>query len=131
MKQNTHSPALEPVEQSAFLKPRTLLFTTLAGAWCFPSLGAVVILLSQAARWSEVQGVMEFLREVRVEEWVAFGLLAVQAALIWLAFRNYRNEPVPLQVNDGEEVIDRRTSIGRSLPAEREGGADGFKVKNN
>jgi hypothetical protein len=124
MENKKHSPALDTAAQSPFLKPRTLLFTTLALFWCFPSFGAAFILLSQAARWSEVHGLLGILRSVRVEEWVAFGLLAIHFILIWRAFRHYRNEPFPVQMNDGEELVPDQTISPQGRPDPGE-----FKIK--
>ena len=57
--------------------------------WCFPSFGAAWILAMDAPRWAWGRGAMELLGSVRLEDWVALGLLAVHGAWVraWLRTR--------------------------------------------
>jgi hypothetical protein len=52
-----------------------------------------VVLIPAARRWAESDGFVAWLRAVRVEEWIACGLLGMQFFFIAQARRLRRTEP--------------------------------------
>ena len=65
---------------------RALLYRTLTLLWVFPTVGALFVLLHDAAWW-RAEGFATRLAAVRVEQWIAVGLLALHA---WFAWRWWR-----------------------------------------
>lgn len=65
---------------------RSVLFRTLTLLWIFPSLGAAWIIASERA-WLHAGDILAALGAVRVEQWIALGLLLAHA---WFAWRWWR-----------------------------------------
>jgi len=61
----------------------------LAWLWTAVSAGAFLLLFHDPAWW-RAGGVLGAVRAVRVEQWVAVGLLCIHAGLIWRAWRSGR-----------------------------------------
>jgi hypothetical protein len=61
---------------------RARLHGTLALLWCFPSAGALW-LLAHDPQWLRAGGVRAALLTVRLEQWVAVGLLALHGWFFW------------------------------------------------
>ena len=68
--------------QPATSASRALLYRTLTLLWCFPSLGALFVLLHDATWW-RAEGFVARLAAVRVEQWIAAGLLALHGWFAW------------------------------------------------
>ena len=62
--------------------PRAVLFRMLTLLWLFPSAGALWLLLADTA-WLRAGNALEHLHAVRVEQWVAVGLLLLHAWFAW------------------------------------------------
>jgi len=73
-------------------KPRALLFTVLTLFWMFPSLGALVIIGRDFARWFREPTLLAGFRAVAFEEWVGLGILAIHVIFGTLAMHFRRNE---------------------------------------
>jgi len=79
-------------------QPRALLFSVLSMLWVFPSLGACWILFSDRS-W-----VREGVEGLKLEQWVAVGLLLAHVMFLWLRFCFRRSEtPVPLPEAEPED----------------------------
>lgn len=59
--------------------------------WCFPSAGALYLLANDWTQWHWGHGVLEGLRSLRLEDWVATVLLGLHAFWIfaWRRQRRY------------------------------------------
>lgn len=69
-------------EEPVIATSRALLYRTLTLLWFFPSLGALFVLLHDAAWW-RAEGFGACLAAVRVEQWIAVGLLALHCWFAW------------------------------------------------
>ncbi|MEO8427742.1 MAG: hypothetical protein ABI651_11595 [Verrucomicrobiota bacterium] len=67
---------------------RARLFTMLAFLWIFPSLGALAIIGGDFLRWFDSPTILEGLGRIRFEQWIALGLLVLQALFVVFAIRN-------------------------------------------
>jgi hypothetical protein len=70
-------------------QPKALLFKVLSFLWVIPSLTSLFILGSS---WPRANSAVEFLAAVKVEQWVAAGLLLVHPVFVFLALRFRRTE---------------------------------------
>ena len=68
--------------QPATAAARALRYRTLTLLWCFPSMGAVFVFLNDAAWW-RAEGMGAQLEAVRLEQWMALGLLALHGWFAW------------------------------------------------
>jgi hypothetical protein len=68
--------------QPATPTPRALLYRTLTLLWLFPSVGALLLLVHDAAWW-RAGGFLAGLGAVRLEQWIAIGLLALHGWFAW------------------------------------------------
>lgn len=74
---------LEPAARlPAIPAMRALRYRTLTVLWCFPSLGALFVFLNDAAWW-RAEGVLARLEAVRIEQWIAAGLLGLHGWFAW------------------------------------------------
>ena len=74
-------------------QPKASLFLMLAILWIFPSVGAAFILCASEAKWLHVTGILEGIRAVTFEQWIAVVILLAHPAFVWLAWRLRRTEP--------------------------------------
>ncbi len=58
--------------------------------WCLVSSGALFLLFRDRA-WTDAPGPAAALRAVRLEQWVAFALLAVHVRFLWRWWRATRD----------------------------------------
>lgn len=84
--EKTHSDEGKPSEETRKVS-RAILFRVLSILWIFPSFGAGWILAGDFKRWFRSDSVASAISLVKVEEWVAFLLLLLQAIFIFLAIR--------------------------------------------
>ena len=84
-------------------RPKTERFRALSILWCFPSLGALVILGLNGSVWFQADSMSAVVAGTRVEQWVALGLLLLHPVFLGLA-RHYRRteRPVELPPDDPE-----------------------------
>jgi hypothetical protein len=73
-------------------QPKAPLFRILTILWIFPSAGAVVVLSMGWRRWFDADGILEGLRNVPFEHWIAFGLLLAHPIFAGLAWRSRRTD---------------------------------------
>jgi hypothetical protein len=66
--------------------PRALIFAVLAVLWVFPSIGALAILFTGEQGWRQSPDVMNALRAVALEQWLAVALLVIHALFTWAAW---------------------------------------------
>ena len=85
-------------------QPRAQLCTVLSWLWIFPSLGAIGILLTSGTEWRQAGGVVEGLRAVKFEQWIAFVLLALHLLFFVMARRLRRTEPFREPPPDDEDL---------------------------
>lgn len=71
--------------------PRALLFSVLSVLWMFPSAGAAFIIL-RSPEWLRTGGVLAGLQAVRIEQWIALGVLLAHPVFVWQAVRLRREE---------------------------------------
>ncbi|HXG49719.1 MAG TPA: hypothetical protein VNO52_19020 [Methylomirabilota bacterium] len=64
------------------VRPRAERYTMLSLLWVFPSFGALFILGRNADQWLRAPSVNAALRALRLEDWLAMGLLALHAWFI-------------------------------------------------
>ncbi len=68
--------------------PRRIVYRTLTVLWCFPTLGALWILLSGSGARRGAAG----LDRVRLEDWISMALIAIHGFWIW-RWRRWRDDP--------------------------------------
>jgi hypothetical protein len=72
-------------------RPRALLFAVLSVLWVFPSAGAAFIILS-SPEWLRAGGLLAGLQAVRMEQWIALGVLLAHPVFVWQAVQLRREE---------------------------------------
>jgi hypothetical protein len=82
------------VEVAQRYRPKTNLFSMLAVLWCFPTAGALVIVVLNGPRWMEAGSLLKGLHAIGFEQWIAIGLIAAHAVFGWLAWKFHRDEPI-------------------------------------
>jgi hypothetical protein len=65
---------------------RALRYRLLAGLWCLVSPPALFLILREPA-WRQAAGFRQGVLAVRVEQWVAIGLLLCHGWFLWRAWR--------------------------------------------
>ena len=75
-------------------QPKADRFQMLAALWFLPNFGALVILAVDFPKMPEGGGLTDWLRSVRIEHWIAVGLLLAHPVFGWLARYYRRTEPV-------------------------------------
>jgi len=75
-------------------QPKRTFFTVLSALWLFPSAGAVVVIAVSPKKWLHADSVLNGLKSVGIDEWIALALLLAHPIFFWLAWRHYRNEPL-------------------------------------
>jgi hypothetical protein len=65
----------------------------LAILWTFPSVGAAFILGAGEAKWLQAHSVVEGLRVVAFEQWIALAILLAHPAFAGLAWNFRQTEP--------------------------------------
>ena len=93
-------------EQIHRYRPKAQFFGMLSLLWILPSVGAVVILSLGPRAWIQAGTLIEGLRGVRIEEWIAVALLVIHPAFVWLAWRYRRTEPF-------KEIVLRKPEAGQ------------------
>lgn len=85
------------VEVARPVRPHAERYTMLSLLWVFPSFGALFILGRDADEWLRAPSVNAALSAVRMEDWVAAGLLALH---LWLITRAvwWRRRETPRRV---------------------------------
>jgi hypothetical protein len=74
-------------------QPKASLCRMLAVLWIFPTVGAAFILGASEAKWRQADGILDGLRAVSFEQWIAFVILVAHLVFAWLAWRFRRTEP--------------------------------------
>jgi hypothetical protein len=79
-------------EETHLGRPK-LRFCALASVlWVFPSAGALFIVVPAAPRWFQSAGVLQGLRAVMFEQWIALVIVFAHLVFIWLAWHYRRTE---------------------------------------
>lgn len=74
-------------------QPKASLCLMLAILWTFPSVGAAFILGAGEAKWLQAHSVVEGLRVVAFEQWIALAILLAHPAFAGLAWNFRQTEP--------------------------------------
>ncbi|MFN7141947.1 MAG: hypothetical protein ACK4UN_21720 [Limisphaerales bacterium] len=77
------------VEQKLRFKKKALIFKFLALFWIVPSLGSIFVLLYN---FPQAAGLLEIVKQIRVEQWLACLVLLVHPFLVRKAVHYHRNE---------------------------------------
>ena len=82
------------IETTRRYRPKTTKYALLAVFWTFPSLGALWILGQGWPDWLAAPSIPEALKRIRVEDWIAAGLLLIHVLLVGMAVYSARKEPI-------------------------------------